>query len=177
MNIFTTDGRMNRSLYFWTVLPIIVLTSISLNLSIRIADAYYLYGQERLVVLVTLPLMVACFLVYPVAQRFHDIGLSAGLTALLLVPFVNVFALTLLAFWRGEAGANRFGSPPGSNADTAAIEAHPSVSSPVHSQDGASPDASDILEERLAKLQNLFERGLIEESVYREKQANILKDV
>lgn len=45
-------------------------------------------------------------------RRFHDAGLSGWYVVALIIPFVNLFALFVLLFFKSIPGENRYGPRP-----------------------------------------------------------------
>lgn len=112
LKVFTTDGRIGRVRYLgWSM----AMFLIALPLFLIIAGLYA--ASSTLGALIGVILLVGYVVVSVMigAQRLHDIGWSAWLLLLNLVPVVgSVFPLLMLLI-PGTAGANRFGPPPPPN--------------------------------------------------------------
>jgi uncharacterized membrane protein YhaH (DUF805 family) len=120
VNIFSTEGRIGRLVYFLWLLALIVIASVVMAIfSMDVNSGAY--------VLVGIPL--ALLSVFPAVRRLHDLNKSEWLFLLSFIPLVNLgFGLYLL-FAKGTQGANRYGDPPvlrwpgtHSLADTVALE-------------------------------------------------------
>jgi len=112
LKVFTTEGRIGRVRYLgWSMAMLLI----SIPLFLLIAGLYA--ASSTLGALLGVVLLVGYLVVSVMigAQRLHDIGWSAWLLLLNLVPVVgSVFPLLMLLI-PGTAGANRFGPPPPPN--------------------------------------------------------------
>lgn len=112
LEVFSIEGRIGRLRYLaWSL--VLMLTGLALLGVASMGFAISEIVGGLLLAMVVLAMVVVS--VQIAAQRLHDIGWSAWLWLLNLVPVVGgVFALLLLVVPGSEA-ANRFGPPPPPN--------------------------------------------------------------
>ena len=112
LEVFSIEGRIGRLRYLaWSLVLMLAGLALLGVASMGLAISEIVGGL--LLAMVVLAMVVVS--VQIAAQRLHDIGWSAWLWLLNLVPVVGgVFALLLLVV-PGGAGANRFGPPPPPN--------------------------------------------------------------
>ncbi|QRY81114.1 DUF805 domain-containing protein [Pseudomonas sp. PDNC002] len=128
LNVFTTEGRIGRVRYLGWSMAIML---ISMPLFLIVAGLYavsstlgILLGVVALIGFLIVSVMIG-------AQRLHDIGWSAWLLLLNLVPFIgSVFPLLMLLI-PGTAGANRYGPPPPPNSRGVAVLAWTTLVVPI----------------------------------------------
>lgn len=103
-------GRASRGEFF-SYLSAFVLFCLFWLLFIAANIDYF--GDLNLVdfVMLYIPFLFAPPLVAVAARRLHDIGKSAWLLLIFIIPLINILGLGLL-FIRGEPGPNRFGALP-----------------------------------------------------------------
>ncbi|MEX6501813.1 DUF805 domain-containing protein [Pseudomonas zhanjiangensis] len=112
LEVFSIEGRIGRLRYLaWSLVLMLAGLALLGVASMGLAISQIVGGI--LLALVVIGMVVVS--VQIAAQRLHDIGWSAWLWLLNLVPVVGgVFALLLLVV-PGDSGANRFGPPPPPN--------------------------------------------------------------
>lgn len=174
-SIFKTTGRIGRRDYFMLYLACIVFgVIIGYGILPRLDPAGWL------LFLVPLIWVNTCIAV----QRLHDIGRSGWWALLMLIPLVNVVLALYLLFAPGDPYDNEYGSgllgvrasaeEGSAPAKAPVIEVQDAApSAPVHDEGHLSPSAED----RLRRLLELRDKGLVSESAYEEKQAHILRDL
>jgi uncharacterized membrane protein YhaH (DUF805 family) len=94
----TFDGRASRPEYWWFVLAVVVVTGIVSFVSEFLAGLVYLA--------LLLPILAAA------ARRLHDIGKSAWLLLIGLIPLIGGLILLYFHVLRGNEGSNEYGEPP-----------------------------------------------------------------
>jgi len=179
------DGRARRSEY-WKISMLLVLLSgvVALPLIlIPMSNTETQYGSEYgfgTVISIGLGGLLALFCLFamwPVTvRRFHDRGMSGwwvlAFAFLNGIPFVNVISgiaeFVILGCLDGIPGPNAYGpDPKGRNCTMTQSFVNNAANMP----------ASSSVEERLAKLDELKSKGVINDSEYEEKRSQILKDI
>lgn len=112
LKVMSIDGRIGRlrfmawSMVMVTVLMIVIGLSLSL-MSVSMVSTGLLIAIAGLVFVV--------FSCMTAAKRLHDVGWSAWLLLIALIPAVGGFFSILLMIIPGNAGSNRYGPPPPPN--------------------------------------------------------------
>lgn len=112
LNVMSIDGRIGRlrfmawSMVMVTVLMIVIDMSLSL-MSVSMVSTGLLIAIAGLVFVV--------FSCMTAAKRLHDVGWSAWLLLIALIPAVGGFFSILLMIIPGNVGSNRYGPPPPPN--------------------------------------------------------------
>lgn len=110
--IFSTKGRLNRSLYvkyqlIWTLLVALAGTTGS-------EMAEFITGAADMGANITAILfyigLVGSFML--MTRRLHDINLSGFFVLVVFVPVLGFFFLLYLFFAPGNVGANQYGAEP-----------------------------------------------------------------
>lgn len=150
MNVFTTEGRMNRLKYLGlmliTAIPVCVLSAI---------------GDSGGGIFSILALLTSLLFIFPVSQRFHDLNLSGWYTVFIFIPIIGLIPGLILLFWPSTKGSNKYGDSP--------VQRDPP-------EETRTVDRRSVAE-KLEELRSLYERGLLDESVYKQKQPQLLKDL
>ncbi|MFR0689565.1 DUF805 domain-containing protein [Enterobacterales bacterium AE_CKDN230030158-1A_HGKHYDSX7] len=112
LKVFTTEGRIGRVRYLgWSMAMLLIAIPLFLVIG-------GLYAVSSALGMLVGAVLVVGYLVISVmigAQRLHDIGWSAWLLLLNLVPVVGSVFPLLMMLIPGTVGANRFGPPPPPN--------------------------------------------------------------
>jgi len=104
MRYFTTEGRVNRWLYFQqTVFP---------SLLGGVGGILIKEGDPQLFILGVLMVFVSLAALFPAVRRLHDLNYSGGFVLLGLIPVVNAVLGLAMLFVRGTEGENRYGPDP-----------------------------------------------------------------
>lgn len=108
--IFSTQGRANRSWYFWHI----VLDDIAI---VTMVVILVVLGGVVAGPLVLLPILgvVAAGVWAGIAitvKRLHDLGRPGWHWFLLMIPLYNIYLGLILLFQKGTVGANAFGPDP-----------------------------------------------------------------
>ncbi|QLC72592.1 DUF805 domain-containing protein [Pseudomonas sp. LPB0260] len=112
LNVFSLEGRIGRLRYLaWSL----VLSLCVAGIMGVVAIAANISETLGLVLAVSVVLGTLVVSVQIGAQRLHDIGWSAWLLLLNLLPLVNSLFWLVLLIVPGSAGANRYGPPPPAN--------------------------------------------------------------
>ncbi|WPC04657.1 DUF805 domain-containing protein [Pseudomonas benzenivorans] len=112
LNVFTLDGRIGRLRYLaWSLVLTLAFAGVMAVVAIAASISDILGGL--LAIGVVLGMLVVSVQIG--AQRLHDIGWSAWLLLLNLVPIVNSLFWILMLVVPGSTGANRYGPPPPAN--------------------------------------------------------------
>lgn len=110
--IFSTKGRLNRSLYvkyqlIWTLLIVLAGTT-------GAEMAEFITGATDMGANITATLfyigLVGSFML--MARRLHDINLSGFFVLAVFVPVLGIFFWLYLLFAPGTVGANQYGKEP-----------------------------------------------------------------
>lgn len=98
------DGRSNRELFFWFILPNILVGMVLRGVDVMMGGQGWLSLLYGVLVLVPfVPLAV---------RRMHDINRSGWWALCLLVPIVGTLLYLGLALIEGDNGANDYGVEP-----------------------------------------------------------------
>jgi len=118
LNVFTIQGRIGRLRYLaWSL----VLMLAVIPLYLIAAGLMTVSTNIGVLLLILVGIGVAVVSVFIGGQRLHDIGWSAWLLLLNLVPFVGwIFTILMLAM-PGTPGANRYGPPPPANSTAVVV--------------------------------------------------------
>ncbi|UTW06432.1 DUF805 domain-containing protein [Pseudomonas benzenivorans] len=112
LNVFSLDGRIGRLRYLaWSLMLSVAFAGIMAVVAIATNIAETL----GLVLAIGAVLGTLVVSVQIGAQRLHDVGWSAWLLLLNIVPVVNSLFWILMLVLPGSAGANRYGPPPPPN--------------------------------------------------------------
>lgn len=104
-NWWSMEGRINRKSYMLSVLLVaVILTGIRILLAISGASGIDGIGD---IVLLTIAEII---LIPQSAKRFHDLGSSSGLVAILFIPFISIIARLYLFFTPGNPEATSTGN-------------------------------------------------------------------
>ena len=101
-HIFTTNGRMNRKIFIWVQICLVIPATIVL--------LFMLF--ERNAVTIALFVGICILSVFPVVQRWHDLNKSGLYYLLGLIPVFNIIPSFFLFFVKGTDGPNRYGYDP-----------------------------------------------------------------
>lgn len=109
----TVDGRIGRMTYFLRALALFVAFMVVFGgvflASLKSTPAL---GSAVALIAMVIGAVLANWLgVCLAGKRAHDLGHSAWLTLLALIPLVNFGLLIYLSFWPGEPGGNQYGEP------------------------------------------------------------------
>ncbi|HEX9885614.1 MAG TPA: DUF805 domain-containing protein [Longimicrobiales bacterium] len=111
LELFSFQGRVNRSWYFWhTLLDGVAITAMIIVLIV----AMTVLGDPGLLVLPIAGVMVAGVAaeVAVTVKRLHDVERPSWHWWLLLVPVYNIYLALTLVFQRGTLGPNAYGPDP-----------------------------------------------------------------
>ncbi len=112
LNYFSVEGRIGRVRYLGWSMAMTLLAIPILGVFAGISALSYMFGGLLVILAVIAMVVIGVFIG---AKRLHDIGWSAWLWLLLLVPAVgSVFAIIMLVV-PGTPGPNRYGPPPPPN--------------------------------------------------------------
>ncbi|GLK90988.1 DUF805 domain-containing protein [Pseudomonas turukhanskensis] len=112
LNYFTVEGRIGRVRYLGWSMAMTLLAIPIMGVFAGISALSSIFGGLLVILAVIAMVVVGVFIG---AKRLHDIGWSAWLWLLLLVPAVgSVFAIIMLVV-PGTPGPNRYGPPPPPN--------------------------------------------------------------
>lgn len=112
LNVFALEGRIGRLRYLaWSLVLIGAFAGVMAVVAIA-ANVSEILGAA-LAIGAVLGLLVVSVQIG--AQRLHDIGWSAWLLLLNIVPLINSLFWILMLVVPGSAGANRYGPPPPRN--------------------------------------------------------------
>jgi uncharacterized membrane protein YhaH (DUF805 family) len=105
-------------------------------------------------------------------RRLHDVDRSGWWYLIIFVPIVGAIFLIVWFCTKGTDGSNRFGSDPLIFTDDTGTESYsksePSIQHSVKSSDNA---------EKIRKLHELKEEGMISEHEFQSKKEVLLKDI
>jgi uncharacterized membrane protein YhaH (DUF805 family) len=112
LNVFSLEGRIGRLRYLaWSL----VLSLSAAGIMGAVAIAANISETLGLVLAIGVVLGMLVVSVQIGAQRLHDIGWSAWLLLLNLLPLVNSLFWLVMLIVPGSPGANRYGPPPPAN--------------------------------------------------------------
>lgn len=112
LNVFSTSGRIGRLRYLaWSLMMMVGFVAVMGVVGIAAAISEIAGGVLTIVTVIAM-LVVS---VQIGAQRLHDIGWSAWLLLLNLIPLVNSVFWLLMLLIPGNEGANRYGPPAPAN--------------------------------------------------------------
>lgn len=112
LNYFTVEGRIGRVRYLGWSMAMTLLAIPIMGVFAGLSALSYMFGGLLVILAVIAMVVIGVFIG---AKRLHDIGWSAWLWLLLLVPAVgSVFAIIMLVV-PGTPGPNRYGPPPPPN--------------------------------------------------------------
>jgi hypothetical protein len=147
-------------------------------------------GEEAATIILYLLGLVLFWSVIAIqVKRWHDRDKSGWWILINLVPIIgSIWALIDNGFLRGTEGMNRFGEDPleRSTSNKEEITTSEEVSSGettsdkeeiTSNEEAISDNDKDSPEDKLAKLSELKEKGLIDEADYNSKKEEILKTI
>ncbi|WP_099192081.1 DUF805 domain-containing protein [Tepidibacter mesophilus] len=109
-NLFTSEGRINRSKYIhYNFIAFIICSLINLTMnSIPFDDG-------NVFVFIFISLLVITYLIFYIClivQRLHDLNRSGIHILLLLIPIYDVYLKFIILFKKGTNGPNQYGEDP-----------------------------------------------------------------
>lgn len=109
LNIYLKwDGRISRMTYWVYSIPIVLLFILNESFIIDLNENIYL--------------TILLFLIHPSMminiKRSHDRGKTGFFSVLLIVPIVSLWPLIEFGFIKGDEGANKYGEPDKTWANT-----------------------------------------------------------
>ena len=110
--LFSMQGRYNRSIYFWTVLLINIIVYIASFILGLIVGATG--GDQSSVSALSLLISIPASIIsaFQVVKRLHDLNRPGTHFWMLLIPFYNIYLSLILLFQKGTAGPNNYGPDP-----------------------------------------------------------------
>lgn len=113
---FSPAGRFGRASYiayvFGMYFALMLCAGIFMGIATALGDIGSLIGGAlSIIVYVAFFVMAIIFMI----RRLHDLNWSGWLSALTVVPIVNIIIAIPCLFFRGTAGANNYGPPPKPN--------------------------------------------------------------
>jgi len=110
LNPHTVQGRIGRLRYMaWLMAALLVLAPLAWGVTHISSPA------PMILAILLLTVASLLYLVRFMAQRLHDIGLSAWCALVLLIPVAGEIAMLALAVWPGNNAENDYGAPPPPN--------------------------------------------------------------
>jgi uncharacterized membrane protein YhaH (DUF805 family) len=106
MDIFTTEGRLNRQRYILYALAIGIAANV---VSYILTAALDLLGAMIGMFIVFATIIPSIFLAI---RRFHDLDRPGSHAWFLLIPFYNIYIAFVLLFQKGTDGPNQYGEDP-----------------------------------------------------------------
>jgi uncharacterized membrane protein YhaH (DUF805 family) len=181
--LFSFEGRATR-LEYWMYNVAVFYGTVVVGMIIIAAGE----GAENIIFIVFFLVYIWSLTAIQV-KRWQDRDKSGWWVLINLVPFIgNIWALIDCGFVRGTEGKNRFGEDPleRSTSNKEEITASEEVSSGettsdkeeiTSNEEAISDNDKDSPEDKLAKLSELKEKGLIDEADYNSKKEEILKTI
>lgn len=110
--LFSTEGRIPRSTYWYFLLAYFMIGIIALLIDIMVGTFVYVGngGTGLFMTLISFIMMYPTFAVY--IKRLHDRNRSGWFVLLAMIPFVNIWVGIEVAFLRGTYGDNQYGADP-----------------------------------------------------------------
>ena len=171
---FSTNGRIPRStiwIKFTLIFSVIYLVGIGLDISSDSFDSESLNGP------ISGLFIILCF--YPnivgSIKRAHDRNRSGWFILFSIIPFVNIWVLVELYFLKGTNGNNNYGVDPLSNNDV--IEKNKKTEGEQKHVVASFDESKDTIEEKLNKLNNLLEKGLLTQLEFDKKKQQIIDSI
>lgn len=128
LNYFTTNGRIGRARYIAWSMGLMLAALLGYGLAIGLMMATPILGGILIFVVLCAIGVVSVMIA---AQRLHDIGWSAWLLLINLIPVVGgIFSLLLLGL-PGQKERNQYGPPPPPNSTGVLVLAWSSLVVPV----------------------------------------------
>ena len=180
--LFSFEGRVTRLEYWMYYVPLII------GIIIVIIFAA-VFGEEAAAIISSLLGLVLIWSVIAIqVKRWHDRDKSGWWILINFIPIIGFWALIENGFLRGTEGKNRFGEDPlersTSNKEeiTTSKEASSDKTSGdkeeiTTSEEASSDNDNESPEDKLTKLSELKEKGLIDEEDYNSKKEKILKTI
>lgn len=112
LKVFSVDGRIGRMRYLAWSMVLMLACLPAMGISFMLAQASQTLGTLLFVACVVTMIFV---MIVITAKRLHDLGWSAWLMLLNLVPVVNTIFSILLLVMPGHPQANLYGPPPPAN--------------------------------------------------------------
>ena len=163
--LFSFKGRATR-LEYWMYNVALICASVILGfIIIPLGD------EVGVIVIAVFYLFFIWSLIAIQVKRWQDRDKSGWWILINLVPIIgSIWALIENGFLRGTEGMNRFGEDP--------LERSTSNKEEITTSEEASSDnEKDSPEDKLTKLSELKEKGLIDEEDYNSKKEEILKTI
>ena len=111
--LFSSQGRMSRSQFFWGQVFVMVLAGTFFLLLVFLLSPPDLSGAFASVVLLLHLLLLSFWPMVSLAtKRCHDRDKSGWYQLLNFVPLLNIYYTVEMLFFRGSAGTNRYGDTP-----------------------------------------------------------------
>ena len=166
---FSFDGRISRST-FWLkyLLPLLVITIIAFIITNPTSEDDMNAMIGFLTLLTIYPTIVMS------VKRAHDRDRPWWFILINLIPLLNIWISIELCFLKGTTGINRYGRDPLEQSTGNAKDNFKETSSDKETTFEKTPESP---EERMQKLVNMKEKGLINEEDYNIKKEEILKEV
>lgn len=108
LDLFSTEGRANRSWYFWHILldDLAIFTAVMLFIVLGFVNPLFVLPG------IGVALAGAWSAICITVKRLHDLDRSGWHLLLFMVPLYNVYLALVLLFKKGTEGQNQFGSDP-----------------------------------------------------------------
>ena len=109
---YSPAGRLGRARYFLASIGyyfVFILVMLATGMLIGALNL-----SEQIMPVIMIPAFVVYFIfgLFLMIKRIHDIGWTAWLLLLLIIPLANLVMALLLLFKPGSEGENRYGLPP-----------------------------------------------------------------
>lgn len=112
LKVFSVDGRIGRMRYLAWSMVLLFASIPALGISVLLTQASQALGT---VLIIGCCIALAFVMIVITAKRLHDLGWSAWLMLLNLVPVVNTIFSILILVMPGHPQANLYGPPPPPN--------------------------------------------------------------
>ena len=180
--LFSFEGRATRLEYWMYYVPLIIGYIIVFIIGAVLGE------EAAIIILYLLGLVLFWSLIAIQVKRWHDRDKSGWWILINFIPIIGLWALVENGFLPGTEGKNRFGEDPleRSTSNKEEITTSEEVSSGettsdkeeiTSNEEAISDNDKDSPEDKLAKLSELKEKGLIDEADYNSKKEEILKTI
>jgi uncharacterized membrane protein YhaH (DUF805 family) len=162
----STKGRIGRQTWWLATIflnPVFIIVLLILAYLLKASDS------DMLLTIVEIPFVAISIIIS--VQRLHDLDKSGWYYCIVLIPLVGVLILYVqLGFVKGTIGPNQYGDDPLTPSNTSTMlpptETYLELSSSTYAP-----------AEKLQKLKDMLDKGLISAQDYETKKAEILSKI